>query len=204
MRRSSHKPIGVLYLDSREKGTLLSQSDEDRAGDARRGSGVAIENARLYREALERRASTKSFAWRRRSSRRCCRSRARVGTFYDASGTSIACRAIGGDFFEYIDLPDGSFGFALGDVSGKGPPAALLTAMLQGIFSTQSFAPVEPAAMMTRVNQALLARGIESRFATIFFAILSADGRSDVLQRRAESAAALQRIRRSQTRDRAE
>jgi sigma-B regulation protein RsbU (phosphoserine phosphatase) len=74
-------------------------------------------------------------------------------------------------------LPDGSFGFALGDVSGKGPPAALLTAMLQGIFWTQSFAPVEPAAMMTRVNRALLARGIENRFATIFFAILTPDGR---------------------------
>ena len=49
--------------------------------------------------------------------------------------------------------------------------------MLQGIFWTQSFAPVEPAAMITRVNQALLARGIENRFATIFFAILSPDGR---------------------------
>jgi sigma-B regulation protein RsbU (phosphoserine phosphatase) len=99
------------------------------------------------------------------------------GTFYDASATSIACRAIGGDFFVVHRSPDGSFGFALGDVSGKGPPAALLTAMLQGIFSTQSFAPVEPAEMMTRVNKALLARGIESRFATIFFAILRRDGR---------------------------
>jgi sigma-B regulation protein RsbU (phosphoserine phosphatase) len=60
---------------------------------------------------------------------------------------------------------------------GKGPPAALLTAMLQGMFWTQSFAAIEPAAMMSRVNQALLARGIENRFATIFFAILSPDGR---------------------------
>jgi len=49
--------------------------------------------------------------------------------------------------------------------------------MLQGMFSTQAFAPVEPAEMMTRVNRALLARGIESRFATIFYAILRADGR---------------------------
>ena len=49
--------------------------------------------------------------------------------------------------------------------------------MLQGIFWTQSFAPVEPAVMMTRINQALLARGIDNRFATIFFAIMSPDGR---------------------------
>jgi sigma-B regulation protein RsbU (phosphoserine phosphatase) len=49
--------------------------------------------------------------------------------------------------------------------------------MLQGIFSTHSFAPVEPAEMLARVNKALLARGIESRFATIFFAILRRDGK---------------------------
>jgi phosphoserine phosphatase RsbU/P len=45
------------------------------------------------------------------------------------------------------------------------------------MFSTQAFAPVEPATMLTRVNKALLARGIESRFATIFFGTLSPDGR---------------------------
>ena len=49
--------------------------------------------------------------------------------------------------------------------------------MLQGIFWTQSFAPIEPAQMISRINTALLARGIDNRFATIFFAILRADGR---------------------------
>src|SRR5258705_13785003 len=92
-------------------------------------------------------------------------------------GASVACRAIGGDFFEYIDRPDGSFGFALGDVSGKGPPAALLTAVLQGIFSAQVFAPTEPNEALRRVNLALLSRGVESRFATIFFGVISPDGR---------------------------
>jgi sigma-B regulation protein RsbU (phosphoserine phosphatase) len=92
-------------------------------------------------------------------------------------GASIPCRAIGGDFFEYLDLPDGSFGFALGDVSGKGPPAALLTAVLQGIFAAQAFAVVEPNETLRRVNRALLARGVEARFATIFFGVITPEGR---------------------------
>jgi sigma-B regulation protein RsbU (phosphoserine phosphatase) len=167
----------VLYLDSREKGTLLSQATrtalETLAGEA----AVAIENARLYRQAIEKGRIEEELRMASQIQQALLPKSRTRGTFYDASGTSIACRAIGGDFFEYIDLPDGSFGFALGDVSGKGPPAALLTAMLQGIFWTQSFAPVEPAAMITRVNRALLARGIENRFATIFFAILNPDGR---------------------------
>jgi sigma-B regulation protein RsbU (phosphoserine phosphatase) len=92
-------------------------------------------------------------------------------------GTSIACRAIGGDFFEYLDFPDGSFGFALGDVSGKGPPAALLTAVLQGLFVAQAFAPAEPKDVIDRVNRALIARGVEEPFATVFFGLLRPDGR---------------------------
>jgi serine phosphatase RsbU (regulator of sigma subunit)/pSer/pThr/pTyr-binding forkhead associated (FHA) protein len=171
------RPTGVLYLDSREKGTLLSQATREALETLAAEAAVAIENAQLYRESVEKRRIDDELRIASQIQQALLpRSRTR-GSFYDASGTSIACRAIGGDFFEYIDLPDGSFGFALGDVSGKGPPAALLTAMLQGMFSTQAFAPVEPAEMMTRVNRALLARGIESRFATIFYAILRADGR---------------------------
>jgi len=171
------KPIGVLYLDSREKGTLLSQATRTALETLAAEAAVAIDNARLYREAVEKGRIEEELRMASQIQQALLPKSRTRGTFYDASGTSVACRAIGGDFFEYIDLPDGSFGFALGDVSGKGPPAALLTAMLQGIFWSQSFAPVEPAAMMTRVNQALLARGIENRFATIFFAILSPDGR---------------------------
>jgi phosphoserine phosphatase RsbU/P len=171
------KPIGVLYLDSREKGTLLSQATRTALETLAAEAAVAIENARLYRQAIEKGRIEEELRMASQIQQALLPKSRTRGSFYDASGTSIACRAIGGDFFEYIDLPDGSFGFALGDVSGKGPPAALLTAMLQGIFWTQTFAPVEPAMMMTRVNRALLARGIENRFATIFFAVLSPDGR---------------------------
>src|SRR5918995_495896 len=98
------------------------------------------------------------------------------GAFFDAMGASVPCRAIGGDFFDYLDLTDGRFGFALGDVAGKGPPAALLTAVLQGIFAAHTFVAVEPKETVARVNIALIHRSIESRFATIFFGVLDPQG----------------------------
>ena len=51
----------------------------------------------------------------------------RAGPFFDAAATTLPCRSIGGDFFDYMDLPGGALGFALGDVAGKGPPVARRT-----------------------------------------------------------------------------
>jgi sigma-B regulation protein RsbU (phosphoserine phosphatase) len=76
-----------------------------------------------------------------------------------------------------VDLSDGSFGFALGDVAGKGPPAALLSAMMQGIFAAQAAGSDSPSRTITRVNLALYRRGIESRFVTLMYGSLMADGK---------------------------
>ncbi|MEO8481070.1 MAG: SpoIIE family protein phosphatase [Acidobacteriota bacterium] len=99
-----------------------------------------------------------------------------AGAFFEIVGSSLPCRAIGGDFLEYIDLPSGAVGIAVGDVSGKGPAAALVAAMLQGMFSIVAMESEEPRAALTRVNRALCRRGIEPRFATLAYAVLSPDG----------------------------
>ncbi len=171
------RAIGVLYLDSREKGRLLSDTARTALETLAAEASVAIENARLYREATEKARMDEELRIASQIQQALLpQARKSVG-FCEAMGASLPCRAIGGDFYEYLDLPDGSFGFALGDVSGKGPPAALLTAVLQGIFAAQAFALVEPNETLRRVNRALLARGFESRFATIFFGVITPDGR---------------------------
>jgi hypothetical protein len=100
--------------------------------------------------------------------------RRRTGSSYEAAGASLPCRTIGGDFFEYFDFTSGRMGFALGDVAGKGPPAAILAAMVQGILTTH--ANEGPAATMTRVNDALCRRSIEGRFATMAYVVLDPGG----------------------------
>ena len=96
--------------------------------------------------------------------------------FYESVGDSLPCRAIGGDFFEFVELPSGSVGVAMGDVAGKGPPAALLAAMLQGMFASEAPIAGSPAATLARINRLLIRREVESRFATLVYGVLSADG----------------------------
>jgi len=96
--------------------------------------------------------------------------------FCTSMGDSVPCRAIGGDFFEFVDLPSGDLGVVIGDVAGKGPAAALLAAMLQGMLAVETTAAARPATIVTRMNQHLFARHIESRFATLVYGVLSPNG----------------------------
>ena len=181
--------IGVLYLDSREKGTLLSNSTRAALETLATEAAVAIENARLYRETMEKARMEQEMRIAAEIQQALLPKAGRVGAFFSAAAASLPCRSIGGDFYDYVDLPDGALGFALGDVAGKGPPAALLSAMMQGIFAAQAAASDSPSQTISRVNLALYRRGIESRFVTLMYGALDAGRPADVLQRRPQSAA---------------
>ncbi len=170
------KRIGVLYLDSREKGTLMTDETRATLDTLAAEAAVAIDNAQLYRDALEKARLDQEMATAAQIQQALLPTRSRAGAFFDAAAEMMACRSIGGDFFEYMDLPDGRFGFALGDVAGKGPPAALLGALLQGSLAAQSDTASGPAEALSRVNTALVNRAIESRFVTLFYAVLTPEG----------------------------
>jgi serine phosphatase RsbU (regulator of sigma subunit)/pSer/pThr/pTyr-binding forkhead associated (FHA) protein len=169
--------IGVLYLDSREKGLLMSSSTKTALETFATEAAVAIENARLYRETMEKARMEQEMRIAAEIQQALLPKVGRVGTYFGAAAASLPCRSIGGDFYDYVDLPDGSIGFALGDVAGKGPPAALLSAMMQGMFAAQAASSEGPAQAISRVNLALYKRGIESRFVTLMYGSLSAEGR---------------------------
>jgi len=169
--------IGVLYLDSREKATFLANSTRAALETLATEAAVAIENARLYRETMEKARMEQEMRIAAEIQQALLPKAGRIGAFFRAAAASLPCRSIGGDFFDYVDLPGGSFGFALGDVAGKGPPAALLSAMMQGIFAGQAASNDGPSQTITRVNLALYRRGIESRFVTLMYGSLTQDGR---------------------------
>ena len=168
--------IGVLYLDSREKGTLTSTSTLQALDTLATEAAVAIENARLYRTTLEKAKLDQEMRIAAEIQQALLPRAAPTAKYFEAAAAMEACRSIGGDFFDYVDFPDGSFGFALGDVAGKGPPAALLGAMLQGMFSTQAYTADGPAEAIARVNQALFRRAVEARFVTLLYGVLQPDG----------------------------
>ena len=170
--------IGVLYLDSREKGDADVQLDARGARNAgHRGRGRDRKRQALSRDDGEGARWSRRCGSRRRSSRRCCRRWPAPARSSPRPPRRIPCRSIGGDFYDYVDLPAGALGFALGDVAGKGPPAALLSAMMQGIFAAQAASSDSPSQTISRVNMALYRRGIESRFVTLMYGAMPPDGR---------------------------
>ena len=174
---AEEKRIGVLYLDSREKGSFLSSSTKGALETLATEAAVAIENARLYRETMEKAKMEQEMRIAADIQQALLPKGGRIGQFFRLAAASLPCRSIGGDFYDYVDLPGGGFGFALGDVAGKGPPAALLSAMMQGIFAAQAAASDTPRQTIARVNLALYRRGIESRFVTLMYGTLEPDGR---------------------------
>jgi len=169
--------IGVLYLDSREKGLLMSGSTRAALETLATEAAVAIENARLYRETMEKARMEQEMRIAAEIQQALLPRMVRTGEFFSAAAASLPCRSIGGDFYDYVDLPAGALGFALGDVAGKGPPAALLSAMMQGMFAAQAATTDSPSRTMARANLALYRRGIESRFVTLMYGALHPDGR---------------------------
>ena len=169
--------IGVLYLDSRDKARLLSPGTEGALETLADEAAVAIQNAELYRAALENAKLEREMQTAAEVQQALLPNRQRSGAFFEAAAATLPCRSIGGDFFDYIDRPDGALAFALGDVAGKGPPAALLAALMQGSLAAEGCVGAGPAATMTTVNTALVRRGVQGRFVTLFYAVLHPDGR---------------------------
>ena len=175
---AGERRIGVLYLDSREKGTLLASSTGSSLETLANEAAVAIENAKLYREALEKARLDREMQTAADIQQALLPTRRRTGDFFAAAAETLPCRAIGGDFFDYLDLGEGRLGLVLGDVAGKGPPAALLSAFTQGTLhahATSAGGP-GPASILAAVNAALVRRGISGRFVTLFLAVLSPEG----------------------------
>ncbi|HET7291838.1 MAG TPA: SpoIIE family protein phosphatase [Vicinamibacteria bacterium] len=83
---------------------------------------------------------------------------------------------VGGDYFDLVELGDGRFAVAIGDVAGKGMPAALLMALLQGSLRTLVTAGLRGAELVARLNQHLTASIPRNRLVTLFYAEVDAAG----------------------------
>ena len=92
-------------------------------------------------------------------------------------GKTVPCRAIGGDFFDAIALTD-SLCAVVADVSGKGAPAAIVAAMLQGIIHAQMLADQPLTAIAGMVNEFLCSRAT-GKFATMVLLKVRANGQAE-------------------------
>jgi len=97
--------------------------------------------------------------------------------FAEARGISIPARQVGGDFFNYFVLPEGDVAILMGDVSGKGVPAALLMANLQARLQARLQVERDLARLAEEIDVEVNRQTEPQTFATLFMGIISRDGR---------------------------
>ena len=173
---SDERVIGVLYLDGRERSTMLSAATRSSLEAFATQAALAIDSARLYAESAEKARLDRDLRIAAEIQRALLPEPFFENATVDIAAASIPCRTVGGDFYDYLDVGERGLGFALGDVAGKGPPAALLAAAVQSNFVALAPVSLHPAETMSRVNLALLRRAIEARFATMFYGAVTAEG----------------------------
>jgi sigma-B regulation protein RsbU (phosphoserine phosphatase) len=88
----------------------------------------------------------------------------------DYAGICRPALGVGGDYYDFLALPDGNLGIAVGDVSGKGVPAALLMASLQASLRGQAIlGSTDLATLMSNLNRLICDATQDNRFATFFY-----------------------------------
>jgi sigma-B regulation protein RsbU (phosphoserine phosphatase) len=165
------KVIGVLDLEHTRRGFF---TDDHRRTVMTLAAqvAIAIENARLYEEiARQERRLERDLALARELQMRLLPQTLPKLAHLELAAKFSPARAIGGDLYDFIPYSLSRLGIAIGDVSGKGAPAAIYAALVSGIL--RSHAPIEPgpAEMLSAVNLSLAERRIEAQFVSLIYAV---------------------------------
>lgn len=165
------KTIGVLDLEHTRRGFFTDDHKRTIVTLAAQVA-IAIENARLYEEIArqERRLERDMSLARELQVRLLPQARPKLKNL-DVAAKFVPARAIGGDLYDFVPYSLSRLGIVIGDVSGKGAPAAIYAALVSGIL--RSHAPIEPrpAEMLTAVNSSLAERRIEAQFVSLIYAL---------------------------------
>lgn len=165
------KVIGVLDLEHTRRGFFTDDHRRTMMTLAAQVA-IAIENARLYEEiARQERRLERDLALARELQMRLLPQTLPKLPNLELAAKFVPARAIGGDLYDFIPYSLSRLGMVIGDVSGKGAPAAIYAALVSGIL--RSHAPIEPgpAEMLRAVNLSLAERRIEAQFVSLIYAV---------------------------------
>lgn len=133
---------------------------------------VAIENARLYDELVRREMRlNRELKIARDVQHGLFPEDDPSGARFETSAHFRPARELGGDLYDFYDIGEQVMGVAVGDVAGKGVPAALYAAFASGTVRARAFERLPPANLLYRANRTLRRRGIEGFFCTLAYAL---------------------------------
>jgi sigma-B regulation protein RsbU (phosphoserine phosphatase) len=165
------KVIGVLDLEHTRR-NFFTEDHQRTMTTLAAQIAIAIENARLYEQIArqESRLERDLAMARELQVRLLPQSRPRLGHL-EIAAKFVPARTIGGDLYDFLSYSQSRLGIVIGDVSGKGAPAAIYAALVSGIL--RSHAPMEPAPaeMLAALNYSLAERRIDGQFVSIIYCV---------------------------------
>jgi phosphoserine phosphatase RsbU/P len=192
--RSLESELGGLSLPIVARGELLGilsvgrrRGDFPYSGDDRRlleavawQLAFAIENAQLVERRAEEERLRREVALASEVQRRLFPAEPPPTRRLDLAGLCHPAQGVGGDYYDFLVLPDGHIGLAVADVAGKGLSAALLMSIVQASLRSQARNDVSPGALVASMNDLLYRSMARNCFASFFYARFDeASGRLD-------------------------
>ena len=164
--------IGVITLFNKINAPF-SEDDKRLMSICAAQSAQVIENARLYEQesVLEKLQDEMNLAAQIQSNL-LPRSPIKINGAL-ITGKTLPAKIVGGDFYDIVALSDGEAAFWIGDISGKGMPAALLMANIQGVLRSRTIMDKNIVDCMSNVNVSMCENSEDDKYATIFYARLN-------------------------------
>ena len=170
--RHANKDLGVLVVARRHEDGNFTANDFAVFRSAAEQSSFAIGNARIHREAHEKRAIEGELKNAREVQRILLPQQDPVVDGFRISGTNLPARIISGDYYDYIDLGAQKFGIVIADVSGKGVPAGMLMAMCRSALRSVASGELSPSKVTAAVNRQIFPDIREDMFISMAYSVL--------------------------------
>jgi sigma-B regulation protein RsbU (phosphoserine phosphatase) len=164
--------IGLLYVDSPHLARQFTSDDLNLLTVLANVAGIRIERERLAEVEQAERLMSAELEQAAEIQRQLLPAAAPSVPGLDLAGYTAACRTVGGDYYDFLEYPDGRIGIVIADVAGKGMPAALVMASLQAKVQALADTPGSIAEMVGRLNRGMAATCPRNRFVTLFYGVL--------------------------------
>ena len=168
------KLIGILTIYNKKDESGFTDSDQRLLSIIAAQSAQVVENARLYEEEQEYKAMRKEMELASSIQKKLLPSTPPEIKGYSIGGRNLTAKSVGGDYFDYVKVDDHHWMVCLGDICGKGMPAALLMSNLQAILHGQVLHSLSPGEILKLANIQLFRNTDPEKFATVFLGILDA------------------------------
>ncbi len=167
------KPFGVIQLDTQDRSKKFSEEDLKLLCCVANQAAIAMENARLYEDGLKRERLKRDLELARHIQLSFLPKSVPEVAGYQFGAHYKPAQAVGGDYYGFIPLTDGRLALAVGDVAGKGVPAALMMAKLSSETRFCLYTEPDLAAAVSKLNDLLCEfAGEADRFVTFAMLVL--------------------------------